>query len=117
MMAALRIPVLLIGGEADRLVPVAGVREAGARNPEWDTVVLADVGHTPQLEAPDAVIGTVRGWLGAFTRRAELVGRSARPGRHAIDGTRSITPGWPAVRRCRSGCRPAAACKGISCAR
>jgi pimeloyl-ACP methyl ester carboxylesterase len=63
MMAALRIPVLLIGGEADRLVPVAGIREAGARNPEWDTVVLADVGHTPQLEAPAAVTGTAAGWL------------------------------------------------------
>jgi pimeloyl-ACP methyl ester carboxylesterase len=63
MMAALTVPVLLIGGEADRLTPVASIRHASARNPSWDTVVLADVGHTPQLEAPRAVIGTVQGWL------------------------------------------------------
>ncbi|MDQ2875583.1 MAG: alpha/beta fold hydrolase [Actinomycetota bacterium] len=63
MMAALAVPVLLIGGEADRLTPVASIRHASARNPSWDTVVLADVGHTPQLEAPAAVIGTVQGWL------------------------------------------------------
>jgi pimeloyl-ACP methyl ester carboxylesterase len=64
MMAAVRVPVLLIGGDADRLVPVAAVRQAGARNPGWDTVVLAGVGHTPQLEVPDIVIGTVQDWLG-----------------------------------------------------
>jgi pimeloyl-ACP methyl ester carboxylesterase len=64
MMASVRVPVLLIGGEADRLVPVASIRHAGARNPSWETVVLAGVGHTPQLEVPDAVIGTVRDWLG-----------------------------------------------------
>jgi pimeloyl-ACP methyl ester carboxylesterase len=64
MMASVRVPVLLIGGEADRLVPVASIRHAGARNPSWETVVLAGVGHTPQLEVPDVVTGTVRDWLG-----------------------------------------------------
>jgi pimeloyl-ACP methyl ester carboxylesterase len=64
MMAAVRVPVLLVGGDADRLVPVAAVRQAGARNPRWDTVVLAGVGHTPQLEVPDIVAKTVQDWLG-----------------------------------------------------
>jgi len=63
MMAAVRVPVLLIGGDADRLVPVAAVRQAGARQPDWDTVILAGVGHTPQLEVPDLVVSTVQGWL------------------------------------------------------
>ncbi len=63
MMAAVRVPVLLIGGDADRLVPVAAVRQAGARQPDWDTVIMAGVGHTPQLEVPDLVVSTVRGWL------------------------------------------------------
>ena len=63
MMAAVRIPVLLIGGDADRLVPVAAVRHAGARQPRWDTVVLAGVGHTAQLEVPDLVVGAVQDWL------------------------------------------------------
>jgi pimeloyl-ACP methyl ester carboxylesterase len=63
-MASVRVPVLLIGGEADRLVPAASMRQAAARNPRWETVILPGVGHTPQLEVPDTVIGTVRDWLG-----------------------------------------------------
>jgi pimeloyl-ACP methyl ester carboxylesterase len=64
MMASVRVPVLLIGGEADRLVPAASMRQAAARNPRWETVMLPGVGHTPQLEAPDDVIAAVRDWLG-----------------------------------------------------
>jgi len=63
MMASVQAPVLLIGGEADRLVPVASLRQAAARNPRWETVIWPGVGHTPQLEVPDAVIGTLRDWL------------------------------------------------------
>jgi pimeloyl-ACP methyl ester carboxylesterase len=64
MMALVRVPVLLLGGEADRLVPVAAMRQAAARNPGWDTVMLPGVGHTPQLEVPDAVTGKLADWLG-----------------------------------------------------
>jgi pimeloyl-ACP methyl ester carboxylesterase len=67
MMASVRVPVLLIGGEADRLVSAASMRQAAARNPRWETVILPGVGHTPQLEVPDNVIGTVREWLGRTT--------------------------------------------------
>ncbi len=64
MMASVRVPVLLIGGDADRLVPVASMRRAAARNPRWETVILPGVGHTPQLEVPGKVIGTIHDWLG-----------------------------------------------------
>jgi pimeloyl-ACP methyl ester carboxylesterase len=63
MMASVRVPVLLIGGEADRLVPVASMRHAAARNPGWDTVILPGVGHTPQLEVPDTVAVRIADWL------------------------------------------------------
>jgi pimeloyl-ACP methyl ester carboxylesterase len=62
-MASVGVPVLLIGGEADRLVSAASMRQAAARNPRWETVMLPGVGHTPQLEAPDNVIAAVRDWL------------------------------------------------------
>ena len=62
--ASVRVPVLLIGGDADRLVPVAAVRQAAARNPRWETVILPGVGHTPQLEVPDIVTKTLGDWLG-----------------------------------------------------
>jgi pimeloyl-ACP methyl ester carboxylesterase len=67
MMASVRVPVLLIGGEADRLVPAASMRHAAARNSRWETVLLPGVGHTPQLEVPDDVISTVRDWQGRIT--------------------------------------------------
>ena len=54
-----------------RLVPVASMREAAARNPRWETAILPGVGHTPQLEVPDNVIDTLRDWLGShFTPTA-----------------------------------------------
>ena len=64
MMASVRVPVLLIGGEADRLVSVASMRQAATRNPGWETVILPGAGHTPQLEVPDTVAGAVQDWLG-----------------------------------------------------
>ena len=63
MMAGINVPVLLIGGEDDRLVPVAAMRQAAARNPRWDSVILTGVGHTPMLEVPDAVAGMIHDWL------------------------------------------------------
>jgi pimeloyl-ACP methyl ester carboxylesterase len=62
-MRSLAQPVLLIHGDRDRLVPVAAARMAAAANPKWDTEILHDVGHTPQLENPEAVIHSVSRWL------------------------------------------------------
>jgi pimeloyl-ACP methyl ester carboxylesterase len=63
MMAGIDVPVLLIGGEDDRLVPVAAMRQAAARNPRWESVILPGVGHTPMLEVPDAVTTAITDWL------------------------------------------------------
>jgi pimeloyl-ACP methyl ester carboxylesterase len=65
-MAAVGVPVLLIGGTADRLVPVAAVRRAAARNPGWESVILPGVGHTPQLEVPGQVTGILTDWLDRY---------------------------------------------------
>jgi pimeloyl-ACP methyl ester carboxylesterase len=63
MMAGIDVPVLLIGGEDDRLVPVAAMRQAAARNPRWESVILPGVGHTPMLEVPDDTSAAIRDWL------------------------------------------------------
>jgi pimeloyl-ACP methyl ester carboxylesterase len=62
-MRSLVQPVLLIHGDRDRLVPITAARAAAAANPKWDNEILHGVGHTPQLEDPDAVIRAVSRWL------------------------------------------------------
>jgi pimeloyl-ACP methyl ester carboxylesterase len=62
-MAAVDAPVLLIGGTRDPVVPLASIRAAAASNPGWQTVILEDAGHTPQLEKPQAVVPVVQDWL------------------------------------------------------
>lgn len=63
IMASIDAPVLLIGGEADRLVPVASVRRAARLNPRWESRILPGVGHTAQLETPHLVVAAIREWL------------------------------------------------------
>jgi pimeloyl-ACP methyl ester carboxylesterase len=63
MLRRIDVPVLLINGEADRLVPIAAARRAAVANPGWDTVFLPGVGHTPQLETPGLVVDAVSKWL------------------------------------------------------
>ena len=60
---ALNLPVLVIHGEHDRLVPAAAARRAAAAHPGWATALLPDVGHTPQLEAPGEVVAAITRWL------------------------------------------------------
>jgi len=63
LMAAIGVPVLLIGGEADRLVPVAATRRVAASHPRWDSVIFPGVGHVPQLEVPAATAAAIHRWL------------------------------------------------------
>ena len=63
LMRAIDVPVLLVHGELDRLVSVAAAHAVAADNPGWETLFLPGVGHTPQLEAPDAVVARVSRWL------------------------------------------------------
>lgn len=64
VMRSIDKPVLLLHGELDRLVPVAAARAVAADNPSWETMFLPGVGHTPQLEVPDAVWERMVTWLG-----------------------------------------------------
>ena len=79
MAARLDRPVLVIHGECDRLVPVAAARRAAAAYAGWAAALLPGIGHTPQLEAPDAVVAAIRGWTAGH---APAGGRPA-PGRRA----------------------------------
>jgi pimeloyl-ACP methyl ester carboxylesterase len=76
MLARLSLPVLLLHGEEDRLVPLASARAAAVAKPEWRFEVARDVGHVPQLEAPEWTAERVADWLGAEGARAAV--RAAR---------------------------------------
>lgn len=69
-MAGVRVPVLLIHGTHDRLVPVESARAAAQRLPQWQYAEL-DAGHVPQMETPDEVAALIEPWL--FAETAESV--------------------------------------------
>jgi len=62
-MKAIRVPVLLLHGEKDRLVSIGAARAVAAANPSWRFEVAPDVGHVPQLEVPEWTAGHIRAWL------------------------------------------------------
>jgi pimeloyl-ACP methyl ester carboxylesterase len=80
LLAGLEMPVLLIHGEQDRLVPVAAARAAAAAQPGWRTAFLPGIGHTPQLEAPGPVIAAIRAWAGHDGRQAGPEGHEEETG-------------------------------------
>jgi pimeloyl-ACP methyl ester carboxylesterase len=63
-MTSIRVPVLLVQGDADRLVPVAAARDIARRHPDWRYLELAGVGHVPQLQVPHRLATDVLRWLG-----------------------------------------------------
>jgi len=63
MLRDISVPVLLLHGDQDRLVPIASARVAAAANPTWRFAVASGVGHVPQLEVPDWTISQILDWL------------------------------------------------------
>jgi len=63
MVAGIRAGALILQGDRDRLVRVESARALAAARPDWRLEVLHDVGHVPQLEAPDRFLAIVEPWL------------------------------------------------------
>jgi pimeloyl-ACP methyl ester carboxylesterase len=53
-LCGLRVPVLLVWGDQDRVVPVAQARRAAAQLPDAQVLVLSGGGHLPHVEDPTA---------------------------------------------------------------
>jgi pimeloyl-ACP methyl ester carboxylesterase len=62
-MASIKLPVLLVHGDRDRLVPVAAARDISRRHPAWRYLELAGVGHVPQLQVPGELASAMVDWL------------------------------------------------------
>jgi pimeloyl-ACP methyl ester carboxylesterase len=56
-------PVLLLHGRRDRLVPVAFAEAELARHPAWRGRFFRDLGHIPQMEAPERWLTEVADWF------------------------------------------------------
>ena len=67
-LAALRVPTLVLHGEADPLVPVASGRRFAAAIPGARLVVYPAVGHMPQLEIPARSAADVAAFLATAAR-------------------------------------------------
>jgi len=57
------LPVLLLHGGRDRLVPLRTVAAVAAAHPRWRFAVAEGVGHLPMLEDPAWTARQIRGWL------------------------------------------------------
>lgn len=79
ILRAIRVPILLMHGDQDRLIPIAAARAAAAAHPHWRFVVAAGVGHMPQLEVPEWTVQQIQGWLDTDAAAAAATTREARP--------------------------------------
>jgi len=62
-MATIRVPVLLVHGDRDRLVSVKVASAIAQAHPAWRFEIARGVGHVPQLEAPEWTASVVLDWL------------------------------------------------------
>jgi pimeloyl-ACP methyl ester carboxylesterase len=60
---SIAVPVLLLHGDQDRLIPIGSARSAAAANPTWRFEVAEGVGHVPQLEVPEWTLDMILDWL------------------------------------------------------
>lgn len=65
-LAAITAPTLILHGEKDNLVPVAGAALFKAAIPGAQAIVYPDVGHIPQEEIPDRSAADLRAFLHAL---------------------------------------------------
>lgn len=59
----LTLPILLIAGEDDNIVPVEDSTQVANGLPNAELVVIPNCGHTPQLECDVAFNQAVEDWL------------------------------------------------------
>jgi pimeloyl-ACP methyl ester carboxylesterase len=61
------VPTLIVHGQRDLVVDVRAVRAAVTTNPQIELIELPDIGHTPQLEAPDVFLKVASRWFDRVT--------------------------------------------------
>lgn len=80
ILPTLEIPILLIWGQQDRMIPPALGRQLSRCNPGLTLVELENAGHCPQDELPQQVNQEILQWLQTWQPRAIAVAASATSG-------------------------------------
>jgi pimeloyl-[acyl-carrier protein] methyl ester esterase len=62
---SLRVPVLIVQGGQDRIVPTDAARYLARSLPDARLELIAPAGHAPFITHPDAVVRTLRVFLRA----------------------------------------------------
>nr|AKJ87273.1 hypothetical protein [uncultured organism] len=70
----LQVPSLWISGRRDRLVPAGAMPAAAALAPDARSVVIADAGHAPFLNAADAVAREIDGFMRGLSLPVAVAG-------------------------------------------
>jgi pimeloyl-ACP methyl ester carboxylesterase len=65
LMRGLPMPVLMLHGEADRLIPVSSAHAVATRCPAWGFETFPGVGHIPMIEIPETVADRIETFLAA----------------------------------------------------
>ena len=78
ILAGVTAPALLLHGARDRFVPLRFAEAAAERHPRLELRVFGDLGHVPQLEAPERWLGEVEEWLRRSGLERERATRSLR---------------------------------------
>jgi len=69
LLRSIELPVLVVDGDADRLLPPSVTDRVTRVRPDWAHVRLAGGGHMPHLDEPDEFLRHVSPWLGQAARR------------------------------------------------
>jgi len=61
--SGVRVPILVMGGEKDKLKPPDYAPELAKQIPGASAIVMPDAGHCPQIETPDAFVEAVLDYI------------------------------------------------------
>jgi pimeloyl-ACP methyl ester carboxylesterase/mannose-6-phosphate isomerase-like protein (cupin superfamily) len=86
-LASVTVPVLVIWGEADRIIPVEHGRAYAKAIPNARFLLLPESGHLPQMEAPDRLLAAVRDFA-QTTAGVSVVGLA--DGEQVLSGPASV---------------------------
>ncbi len=89
LLARIQVPVLLLHGERDRLVPIRASVELAAEHPHWQFAMARDVGHLPQLEASEWTATQILTWLDGAGAPAARTARYTSPALTSVYAQRS----------------------------